>query len=715
MNAATVVFAPLLPWPVVWTAAGIFVTLTALALWRGLSGWALRGLAGAALVLALAGPGLQQEERSPLADILLALVDESASQGLGDRAARSEAALAALARAAAARGLEFRTARIGDGADNRGTLALTALTEALADLPQGRVAAMVLISDGQVHDPEAAPGLPAPLHLLRTGRAGDWDRRIHIIAAPAFAIIGEKQEIVLSVEDLGAAPGDTQVTLEISIDGDAPTRHEVPIGHGLKLPVTLTHGGQNVVQFSVPEAEGELTGRNNAVAVSINGVRDRLRVLLVSGVPHPGTRTWRNLLKSDSAVDLVHFTILRPPEKQDGVPVSELSLIAFPTRELFLEKIDEFDLIIFDRFMLRGILPGSYLASVRDYIGRGGAVLVSAGPDYAGVQSLARSPLGEALPGHVTARLIETPFTPEVTPLGQRHPVTRGLESHAPDQGWGRWLRQVEIDMGAGGAGGAGSGAESGTVAMTGAEGAPLLVLDRVGEGRVALLTSDHPWLWSRGYEGGGPQLELLRRVAHWAMKEPELEEEALTATAEGTRMTITRQSLATGPREVTVTAPDGSETVLPMQEVAPGLYQAEHDAPAMGLYRLREGETETVVALGPASPREFEDTIATSALLEPLMAERSGGAVALEEGMPALRPVRPGRVAAGRGWIGYTPRGAYTVEAVSIAPLAPPGLMLLIAAGLAVLAWLIEGRGRRFGGLARLAREDAPPGSGAP
>ena len=98
--------------------------------------------------------------------------------------------------------------------------------------------------------------------------------------------------------------------------------------------------------------------------MQINGVRDRLRVLLVSGEPHAGERTWRNLLKSDASVDLVHFTILRPPEKQDGVPVDELSLIAFPTRELFIEKIEDFDLIIFDRYRRRGILPSLYLENI---------------------------------------------------------------------------------------------------------------------------------------------------------------------------------------------------------------------------------------------------------------------------------------------------------------------------------------------------------------
>lgn len=683
MNAASVVFDPAFGWPVLWVAAGLFALLIAVALWRGLKGWAFRALAAGAILTALAGPSLQTEERRPLGDILVALIDESASQTLSDRAAQSEAALADLARSAEARGPDLRVVRLGDGEDDRGTLAMGALAEALADLPRDRVAGMVLISDGRVHDIDAAPALPAPLHLLETGRAEDWDRRLVVTAAPAFAILGEEQVIQLRVEDMGAAPEAARVTLDISIDGGEPSRHEVPLGRDLELPVTLTHGGQNVIQLTTPVAGGELTGRNNAAVVAINGVRDRLRVLLVSGEPHPGTRTWRNLLKSDSAVDLVHFTILRPPDKQDGVPVNELSLIAFPTQELFLDKIDEFDLIIFDRYMLRGILPASYLGSVRDYVRAGGAVLIAAGPDFAGVQSLARSPLGEVLPLLPTARLIDAGYLPDVTDLGARHPVTRGLEGFAPEGGWGRWLRQVEL------------AGEGGMVVMSGAEGAPLLVLDRVEEGRVALLASDQAWLWSRGFEGGGPQLELLRRLAHWMMKEPELEEEALTAETEGGAMTITRRTLGEGARSVTVTGPDGAEAVLPMDEIAPGLFQAEYDAPAMGLYRLAEGEVDAVVALGPSAPKEYETTIATGKVLAPVIAPMRGGVAVLEDGMPGLRPVAEGRAAAGRGWIGYTPRNAYAVENLRVTPLAPAWLMLLLAAGLAVLAWLWEGRRR--------------------
>ena len=447
----------------------------------------------------------------------------------------------------------------------------------------------------------------------------------------------------------------------------------------------------NVIQFIVPTAEGELTDRNNAAVVQINGVRDRLRVLLVSGEPHAGERTWRNLLKSDSSVDLVHFTILRPPEKQDGVPVAELSLIAFPTRELFLEKIDEFDLIIWDRYKRRGILPAIYFDNVRQYVENGGAVLIAAGPDYASAASIFRSPLGEIIPGTPTGRVFEEGFVPEITEIGERHPVTEGLRAHSPavaaDEDappWGRWFRLVDVEP------------TSGDVVMSGLDDRPALILDRVGEGRVALLASDHIWLWSRGYEGGGPQLELLRRLAHWTMKEPELEEEALTATAEGQTMTITRRTLAAEAGPVEITGPDGDTVTLDLAEISPGRFTVTWAAPEIGLYRLVQGEEEAVIALGPSAPREFEETIASGEKLEPVIDPTQGGVLRLEDGAPDIRAVREGRPAAGRGWIGITPRDAYLTTDVTITPLLPAWAFLLIASLLAVAAWLVEGRRTR-------------------
>jgi len=684
-----ILFDPLFAWPVLGLLAGIFLAVVILAKWRGLSGWGLRGLGVLVVLAAMANPSLKEEDRTPLTDIVLVVSDETASQSVGGRPDQMAAGrVELLRRLEGMDNVEVKETTLRDATGDQGSQMMGALRDAMASTPKGRLAGAFLLSDGQVHDADLAPEFPAPVHTLLTGQPTDWDRRLVIKNAPAFAILGEEVSLTLLIEDQGAAPNLGQTApLQVSIDGAPPLNFNVELGREINVPLILPHGGMNVLQFSVPTEAGELTDRNNAAVVQINGVRDRLRVLLVSGQPHAGERTWRNLLKSDSAVDLVHFTILRPPEKQDGVPISELSLIAFPTRELFMDKIQDFDLIIFDRYRRRGLLPGIYLDNVRRYIEGGGAVLIAAGPDFATAESLYRSPLAPALPGEPTSIVVEQGFKPQITELGARHPVTAGLEKFAPapadenGPGWGRWFRLIELQN------------TSGQTVMNGPDGKPLLVLNRVGEGRVALLASDQAWLWGRGFEGGGPQLELLRRLAHWMMKEPELEEDVLTATADGQTITITRRMVEGSPSAASVTTPDGTTQSVTLSETAPGVFSETYQGAQMGLFRIKEGDKETVIALGPAAPKEFEQTIATAEVLTPLADATNGGIRALSEGVPGLRKVRMGRVADGRGWLGITPRGAYETADVRIIALLPMWLMLLAAAGLFVAGWLREGR----------------------
>ncbi len=686
----SVILDPLLPLVAVYVLAGLAAVGLGFAIWRRLPGWWLRGLAGLALLAAIANPSLQREDREPLTDIVMLVVDESASQNISDRPDQTAAAIANVeAEIARIPNTELRVVSVPDGEGDAGTTLMTTLSEALAEEPQGRIAGIIAVTDGRLHDIERAPPLPAPLHALITGQPDDWDRRLTVTNAPAFAIMGEAITLTLRIEDQGAAPESTFVPLTISIDGGPPAEFEVLLNEDIELPVELPHGGMNVLQFATPAVAGELTDRNNAAVVQINGVRDRLRVLLVSGEPHAGERTWRNLLKADAAVDLVHFTILRPPEKQDGVPVNELSLIAFPTRELFLEKINDFDLIIFDRYRRRGILPNHYLDNIVNYVAEGGAVLVSSGPEYGGAESIFRSPLGAILPGQPTARVYEEGYTPDITDLGDRHPVTEGLAKLTPNPdpdstlpGWGRWLRLVDVVV-----------PDTANVLMSGLDDRPLLALERIGQGRVALIASDHSWLWARGYEGGGPQLELLRRLAHWMMKEPELEEEALTAEAAGQTLRVIRRSLSEDVGDVTVIHPDGSETVLELEETTPGRFETLWNAPEVGLYRLSDGDKTAVMALGPAAPREFEQTIASDGLLTPLIDSTRGGARLISNGDITIRTVRAGRPAAGRGWIGITPREAYRTADISVSPLLPAWAFLLLASLLIVGAWLREGR----------------------
>ena len=687
----SIVLDPLLPLPLIAGLTALLALTVALAAWRGLRGWWLRALAALVIFAALLGPSIREEDRTPVSNIAIVVHDDSASIQIAGRPDQMRALQDNLAAelASLGEGVEVREVHVIDGGED-GTELLSALAETAAGLPSDRIAGAILLTDGEIHDPEALASFPAPVHVLLTGHATDRDRRVVIETAPAFAIVDEPVSLVLKVEDLGATPpaaGDSAPLL-ISLDGEEPLRFDVPVGRSVTLPVTLTRGGINVLQISTPEVAGELTPRNNEAVVSINGVRDRLRVLLVSGEPYPGERTWRNLLKSDSSVDLVHFTILRPPEKQDFVPVFELSLIAFPTQELFMEKVDQFDLIIFDRYKRRGILPNGYFANIARYVRDGGALLIATGSDFAGAESLSRSPLREVLPVEPTARVIEEGYTPRISETGARHPVTAGLEQHAPKPpaedgtpGWGRWFRLVDTT------------ALHGETVMTGPEDRPLLVLDRQGEGRIAVLASDHAWLWSRGFEGGGPQMELLRRLAHWLMKEPELEEEVLRGQGEKGDLRITRRTIEAEIPPVRATSPGGESTEVEMTEVSPGHWEGRIEASENGVWQLENGDLKAVAVVGPSQPKEFADPVSTGAILAPLAEATGGGILRAEEGAVDLRLTREDRVAAGRGWLGLVDREAYQLRDVRQAALAPGWLLLLLAASLVVLAWRREGR----------------------
>ncbi|PWS37949.1 hypothetical protein DFH01_01135 [Falsiroseomonas bella] len=657
----------------------------------------LRLAAFAALVLALANPRLVEETRETRPDIALLVVDRSDSATLGPRAAQIEAARAALdARAKRLPELELRTVEVPEGG-NQGTRLWTAMERALAEIPRARLAGVVALTDGQVHDIPAAPALEAPLHLLLPGQEGEVDRRIRVVEAPGYGIVGRQVELRVVVEDLGTTSPGTAARLSIRRDGGTPRVESVPVGREHRIALNIERGGPTVVELTAETRPGEVSERNNRAVVSINGVRDRLRVLLVSGEPHAGERTWRRLLKADPNVDLVHFTILRPPEKDDLTPLHELALIAFPVRELFQVKLREFDLIVFDRFANRGLLPPVYMRNIADYVRGGGALLLAVGPEYLGPTSLAATPLGQILParpptgpGAAQAALVEQPFRPRVTETGARHPVTEELPGANPAEGpgdpsWGRWYRALRTE------------ARSGATVMDGPGGAPLMVLDRVGEGRVALMLSDHIWLWSRGHDGGGPQAELLRRIAHWTMKEPELEEEDLTARIEHGQMTVLRRSLDASPApEITITAPDGG-TSRHQPQARGGRALVEIPATLPGVWQATDGRRTAYAAAEAGNPLEIADLRADAARLRPV-AEATGGAVRWlgadpAPAVPELRRVAASRDTYGPGWIGLRRNEDHTVTGITAMPLLPPWLALPFVLGLAILAWRREGR----------------------
>jgi len=681
-------FAPVIPLSVltVMIALAVLITLYGF-IARAKGAWA-RGLAFAVLLFALAGPLLVKEKHAPLSDVAVIVTDRSQSMSLGKRAAQAEAARAQVARLLAQQpGLIVRETSVTTTStgENNGTQAFAALNAALADVPEGRVAGAILITDGQVHDapsPEAL-NLHAPLQVLVAGARGERDRKLTVLNAARFAIVGQSANLRLRVDDLGGS-GETSAALDVRIDGKPFGTRLVPVGKDTDLRLPVSHEGENLIELSAGPGPAELTQQNNHAVVTVSGVRDRLRVLLVSGEPHAGERVWRNLLKADPSVDLIHFTILRPPDKQDTTPINELSLIAFPARELFQEKLGSFDLVVFDRYRERGVLPMPYFQNLANYVQDGGALLISSGPEFAGPESIYRTPLSQVLPVQPTGQVFTQPFKPVLTDDGMAHPVTRELPGHNQDKtppSWGRWFRIL------------GANKVAGQTVMADNGGKPLLVLDRVGKGRVAELMSDQTWLWARGFEGGGPQAELLRRLAHWLMKEPELEAEALSAQIIGDNIRITRRTMAAQTPPVNLTLPSGKVVNLPLTKAEPGIWRADTKAGELGLYRATDGILSTVTAAGPLNPKEVADMRATDEVLRP-DAQASGGSVHwLEDGVPQIRRVEKGDTASGSNWIGLRSNGAYRVTALEQEKLMPQWLALLLIVGMLLLAWRLEGR----------------------
>ena len=683
-------FEPLAAWPLVAAAAFVLLALALFGLLRRARGAWLRLAAATALCLALANPVFLSEDRDPVKSVVALIADRSQSQSLGDRTADTDKAIAAikerLGRFKQFELREFDAGKGGSAEERASTRLFAALTDIFRDVPPSRIAGAILVTDGQVHDvPKdmAALGFDAPVHALVTGQDKEFDRSLRFTQSPRFGLAGKPSQLEFTVTDEGPVTASAEAIIRVFVNGEQVAQQSALIGAKTALEVPLGRAGANIIELATDVLPGETSESNNRAVATIDAIRENLRVLLVSGEPHAGERTWRNLLKSDASVDLVHFTILRPPEKQDGTPINELSLIAFPTRELFVERIKDFDLIIFDRYQHRDVLPTLYYDFIAQYVEQGGALLVAAGPEYAGEATIANTPLASALPALPTGDVTEEGFLPELTDLGKRHPVTRGLEgSETSPPAWSRWFRLISVTP------------PDGETVMKGAGDQPLLVLNRKGEGRVGMFLSDQGWLWARGFEGGGPHVSLYRRIAHWLMKEPELEEEALSAAAKAQTLEVTRQTMADDGGKAEVILPSGKTASIALVKTGDGLFTGRLDTEEVGLFRIANGDLNTLVHVGPVNAPEFLSTISTLGPLAPLVKQSGGLAMRIAEAtLPDILPVR-GKAEAGNGqFMGLKTTDETILRSVSRLPLFAGllGLALLLMALGSV--WYREGR----------------------
>ena len=690
-----IIFSPIIPLPAFIVTALLSGIVLGYQLFCAPRIGLLRGLSIVLFLALLADPKIQDKSTESLNDVVIILHDESKSQSIDGRAEASAKIVDALEQNLdQLENVESQTISVGSFSESNLWRAYNA---AVSSVSPKQLAGVFLVTDGQPTDAIdnfSPPKDMPPVYVLLDGRKNETDRKITLLTTPKYGIVNETVELTFRVDDVGendvALPDSGPINVELRVNGAVITRETVPLNTKLSLDVPITVRGKTIVELFVPEMAGELTTENNSAIITINSIQDRLRVLLISGEPHAGERAWRNLLKSDPAIDLVHFTILRPVEKaqSDNALERELALIEFPYNELFIEKIREFDLLIFDRYTYRGVLNAFHFDNIARYIESGGAVLISSGPEYNGFRSLAsRRNLSFVLPALPAGAAQEGPFRVQKSMTGKVHPITQGL---AEADYWGRWLRYMPIVS------------RSGQKLLETPSGEPVLIIDRVGEGRIALFLSDHFWLWARGFDGGGPYGELLRRVSHWLMKEPDLEEEKLELVASDNQLSVERRTLSDSAEPTVLTAPDGTTsnlTLAPTQNETLKKFTVQD--PVNGIYRVRSGDLFDIEFFGDNSEREMRNVVMTDKKLESVVKGSNGKFLRVRTGdridVPSIRKVRsvnqiqPGNLNS----IEILSRQAKKTLSIKQKRIASPLIWLCLLAASILGAWHLEGRTR--------------------
>jgi hypothetical protein len=654
-----IVLDPLLPSPWLWLVAALFAALAIWGMLHKQRGAIWRGLAAGLFVTLLLNPVLRQEQRKMLPDIGLIVIDGSASMRFDGRGQAAQQAAKALA---AQKYPDLIWQSVVSGGPQRSDM-FAAQRRGLAAIPAERLAGTLFITDGLVHDvPKDVASTQRPINVLIAGAPNIIDRRLRIVAAPAFAIIGTQAKLKLRVDDSGEAP--VAVTIRIS---DQPDRTVMAKpGQELEVPVTLNRRGSHDIAVQVAKRSGDILSSNDAAMTSMQGVRDRLNVLLVTGSPSPGARLWRDTLKADSSIDLIHFTILRTPYSIDPASNSELALIPFPVEQLFEQRLGSFDLVIFDRYTSLDLLQPAYFEAVATYVRKGGALLVVTGAEYIGVNSVASTPLQSVLPVSPRSDAPEGAFIPRLSALGARHPITQNLQ-----QPWGPWYQYAR------------AAPRTGRSLMQTAAGDPLLQIADVERGRVAMLLSDQLWLWARMDEGG-PWNDLVRRTAHWLMKEPDLDSEQLELRASQQQLTITRRSDSPASSAAQLTRPDGRAESIALTASKDGAI-ATINAAVPGLYQVRSGALARSLntAAGVAELQEAQPDAAPMAAI----AKASGGSLGwLRNGLPAIVRIQPGERRS-QGLAMVRNRQGQLIGFLE-RPLLPAWGWLLVIAGALGLSW---------------------------
>ncbi len=512
------------------------------------------------------------------------------------------------ARALAVEGLEALEVG-GKSTDLLGSLAT------VLDEQRGTQAAGVLVlSDGAHHGPDTALGQlrQAGVRVATVGVGTPEtyrDVRIASVQAPTLAFVHYQAEINVTLKAEGyrgevipvvlMRAGRVVATKTVHVTAEV-FEQQVP------FEVEPEEVGEFTYTVRVTPRLGEALTENNEAQFPLSVARDKIRVLLVCGSPTWNYRFLRQGLKQDPSIDMISFVILRTPTDVVNVPETQLSLIPFPTQRLFTQELKNFDLIIFDNFSYQAYFPLSYLESVRKYVQEGGAFAMFGGMLSFAQGGYAGTPIEEILP--VTLRRDRNDYRPVtqrmvLTEEGKLHPITRLSPDAAENQRI--WEMLPELDalhvIGQAKPGATVLGVTSGRVDER--QAAPLLVMQRFGEGRTLAFMSDALWKWNFQMAGrldsNQYYLQFVRQMVRWLIRDPVLKQVRIMADASefpvGSEVTGTIQVLQDDyrpaehpPVHAKVRTPHGAEVAVPYVPTGtPGEYRYRFRADEEGLYSL--------------------------------------------------------------------------------------------------------------------------------
>jgi len=399
----------------------------------------------------------------------------------------------------------------------------TRIGEALGELATRTaghdLGAVVIISDGvdtgrigkgplDAETRRAIAALGAPVHTVGIGEPALRDLSVAAVLADEFAFVRTPVTIEAIVRQSGLP--NRQVDVTLTRDGRPIAARTVALrGSTSEEKISFDwvpdHPGTYVFKVSTPVLGGEALASNNAQIFTVKVLRDRVRVLHVCGRPSWDERFLRAMLRRDPNVDLVSFFILRTETDEQPWNRNEMSLIPFPTYEIFEDQLHSFDLVIFQNFNYGPYGVEPFLSGIRDYVDQGGALAMIGGDLSFASGRYGDTPLQEVLPvelPHGEGSFTTDAFKPKLTNEGRAHPVTSLLLDQRENEArWGKLPALEGINQVL--------RLKPGAVPLlvhpslkTEGKPAPVLVVGEPGKGRVMAMLTDTTWHW--GFQAAG-------------------------------------------------------------------------------------------------------------------------------------------------------------------------------------------------------------------